>query len=41
VTAAIAGTRNAEHARTNAAAGEIKLDEATIAELDGILEGGG
>jgi aryl-alcohol dehydrogenase-like predicted oxidoreductase len=41
VTAAIAGTRNAGHARTNAAAGDIELDEATIAELDGILEGGG
>jgi aryl-alcohol dehydrogenase-like predicted oxidoreductase len=40
VTAAIAGTRNAQHARTNAAAGDIELDEATLAELDRILEGG-
>jgi aryl-alcohol dehydrogenase-like predicted oxidoreductase len=39
VTAAIAGTRNAEHARSNAAAGDIELDTATIAEIDGILEG--
>jgi aryl-alcohol dehydrogenase-like predicted oxidoreductase len=38
-TAAIAGTRNAQHARTNAEAGDIGLDEATLAELDGILEG--
>jgi aryl-alcohol dehydrogenase-like predicted oxidoreductase len=40
VTAAIAGTRNAQHARANAEAGDIELDEGTRAELDGILEGG-
>jgi aryl-alcohol dehydrogenase-like predicted oxidoreductase len=39
VTAAIAGTRNARHARTNAAAGDIELDGKTLAELDRILEG--
>jgi aryl-alcohol dehydrogenase-like predicted oxidoreductase len=39
VTAAIAGTRNAQHARTNAAAGDIELDGPTLAELDRILEG--
>ena len=37
VTAAIAGSRNPVHVRTNAAAGDIELDEATIAELDEIL----
>jgi aryl-alcohol dehydrogenase-like predicted oxidoreductase len=37
VTAAIAGSRNPEHARTNAAAGDIELDAATLAELDAIL----
>jgi aryl-alcohol dehydrogenase-like predicted oxidoreductase len=37
VTAAIAGSRNPAHVRTNAAAGDIELDEATIAELDEIL----
>jgi aryl-alcohol dehydrogenase-like predicted oxidoreductase len=37
VTAAIAGSRNAEHVRTNAAAGDLELDEATLGELDAIL----
>lgn len=37
VTAAIAGSRNPAHVRTNAAAGDIELDEATLAELDAIL----
>jgi aryl-alcohol dehydrogenase-like predicted oxidoreductase len=37
VTAAIAGSRNAAHVRTNAAAGDIVLDETTRAELDAIL----
>jgi len=37
VTAAIAGSRNPAHIRTNAAAGDIELAEATIAELDAIL----
>jgi aryl-alcohol dehydrogenase-like predicted oxidoreductase len=40
VTAAIAGTRNAHHARTNAEAGDIELDQETLAELDRIIEGG-
>ena len=37
VTAAIAGSRNPEHVRANAAAGDIELDDATIAELDSLL----
>jgi aryl-alcohol dehydrogenase-like predicted oxidoreductase len=37
VTAAIAGSRNPEHVRANAAAGDIELDEATLAELDATL----
>jgi aryl-alcohol dehydrogenase-like predicted oxidoreductase len=37
VTAAIAGSRNPAHIRTNADAGDIELDEATLAELDAIL----
>jgi aryl-alcohol dehydrogenase-like predicted oxidoreductase len=37
VTAAIAGSRNPAHVRTNAAAGNIELDETTLAELDAIL----
>jgi aryl-alcohol dehydrogenase-like predicted oxidoreductase len=41
VTAAIAGTRNPDHARANAGAGDIELDPATRAELDRILEGEG
>ena len=40
VTAAIAGTRNADHARANAAAGDVQLDAATVSELDGILGAG-
>jgi aryl-alcohol dehydrogenase-like predicted oxidoreductase len=37
VTAAIAGSRNPSHVRANAAAGEIELDGATLAELDALL----
>jgi aryl-alcohol dehydrogenase-like predicted oxidoreductase len=37
VTAAIAGSRNPAHVSTNAAAGDIVLDEPTLAELDAIL----
>jgi aryl-alcohol dehydrogenase-like predicted oxidoreductase len=37
VTAAIAGSRNPAHVRTNAAAGDIELDDSTLAELDAIL----
>jgi aryl-alcohol dehydrogenase-like predicted oxidoreductase len=38
VTSAIAGSRNPGHVRTNAAAGDLELDPATLAELDGILD---
>jgi aryl-alcohol dehydrogenase-like predicted oxidoreductase len=34
VTSAIAGSRNPEHVRQNAAAGEVELDEATLAEIE-------
>ena len=37
VTSAIAGSRNPEHVRANAAAGEIQLDEGTLAELEQVL----
>jgi aryl-alcohol dehydrogenase-like predicted oxidoreductase len=37
VTAAIAGSRNPAHVGANAAAGDIELDAATVAELDGLL----
>jgi aryl-alcohol dehydrogenase-like predicted oxidoreductase len=37
VTAAIAGSRNPEHVRSNAAAGDLELDQATLAELDALL----
>jgi len=37
VTSAIAGSRNPDHARANAAAGDIELDGATLAELEGLL----
>lgn len=37
VTGAIAGSRDPDHVRANAAAGDVVLDEATLAELDGIL----
>ena len=37
VTAAIAGSRNPDHVRSNAAAGDIVLDEATRSELDTIV----
>ena len=37
VTAAIAGSRNSEHVRTNAAAGDIELDDTTLEELDSLL----
>ena len=41
VTAAIAGSRNPDHVRSNAAAGDLELDEATLTELDALLVGGG
>jgi len=37
VTAAIAGSRNPDHVRSNAAAGDVELDDATLSELDEIL----
>jgi methylglyoxal reductase len=37
VTAAIAGSRNPEHTRSNAAAGDLRLDEATAQEIEGIF----
>jgi aryl-alcohol dehydrogenase-like predicted oxidoreductase len=37
VTSAIAGSRNAEHVRMNATAGDIVLDEAALAELEALL----
>jgi len=37
VTAAIAGSRNPDHVRSNAAAGDVKLDDATLSELDAIV----
>jgi aryl-alcohol dehydrogenase-like predicted oxidoreductase len=37
VTSAIAGSRSPEHVRDNAAAGDVTLDAATLAELDALL----
>jgi aryl-alcohol dehydrogenase-like predicted oxidoreductase len=37
VTAAIAGSRNADHVRANAVAGDVELDGTTLAELDQLL----
>lgn len=37
VTSAIAGSRNPDHVRSNAAAGDLVLDEATVSELDSLL----
>jgi aryl-alcohol dehydrogenase-like predicted oxidoreductase len=37
VTAAIAGSRNPDHVRSNAAAGDVELDDATVTELDEIV----
>jgi aryl-alcohol dehydrogenase-like predicted oxidoreductase len=41
VTSAIAGSRDAEHTRSNAAAGALELDGATLAELDAMIDPGG
>jgi len=38
VTAAIAGSRNAAHVRSNAAAGDVTLDAPTLQEIDSIFE---
>lgn len=37
VTSAIAGSRNATNTRANAAAGDIRLDDAALAEIDALL----
>ena len=37
VTGAIAGSRNPDHVRANAEAGDVKLDDATLAEVDSLL----
>jgi aryl-alcohol dehydrogenase-like predicted oxidoreductase len=37
VTAAIAGSRDPEHARSNAGAGDVELDEKTLEELNGAV----
>ena len=37
VTAAIAGSRNPDHVRANAAAGDLRLDAGTLAELEALL----
>jgi aryl-alcohol dehydrogenase-like predicted oxidoreductase len=37
VTSAIAGSRNADHTRDNVAAGDVELDAATLAEIEGLL----
>ncbi len=40
VTSAIAGSRNPDHVRANAAAGDVELDAATLTELEALLDGG-
>jgi aryl-alcohol dehydrogenase-like predicted oxidoreductase len=37
VTAAIAGSRNPSHVRSNAAAGDLELDDTTLEELNSLL----
>lgn len=37
VTSAIAGSRNADHVRENAAAGDVELDRATLEELEALI----
>jgi len=37
LTAAIAGSRNPAHARSNAATGDAQLDEAAREEIEGIF----
>ena len=38
VTAAIAGSRNPEHVRENASAGDVELDATTLAEIEELLQ---
>lgn len=40
VTAAIAGSRNPDHVRSNAEAGGVALDDETLRELDAVVSGG-
>jgi aryl-alcohol dehydrogenase-like predicted oxidoreductase len=37
VTGAIAGSRNPKHVRSNASAGDLRLDQAVLGEIDGIF----
>jgi aryl-alcohol dehydrogenase-like predicted oxidoreductase len=37
VTSAIAGSRNASHARDNAAAGDVRLSDETLASIESLL----
>lgn len=39
VTSAIAGSRDPDHARDNAGAGDVELDAQTLAEIEGVLTG--
>jgi aryl-alcohol dehydrogenase-like predicted oxidoreductase len=39
VTSAIAGSRNPEHVRANAAAGDLTIDAGTLSEIDALLDG--
>ena len=39
VTSAIAGSRDPGHTGDNAAAGDVELDEPTLAEIEGVLTG--
>jgi aryl-alcohol dehydrogenase-like predicted oxidoreductase len=39
VTSAIAGSRNPDHARDNAAAGDIELDQETLSAIEAVLAG--
>ena len=38
MTSAIAGSRNADHVRANAAAGDLVLDAPTLAEIGALLD---
>jgi aryl-alcohol dehydrogenase-like predicted oxidoreductase len=37
VTAAIAGSRSGDHVKENAAAGDLDLDDPTLAEIEALL----
>jgi aryl-alcohol dehydrogenase-like predicted oxidoreductase len=37
VTGAIAGSRNARHVIANASAGDLRLDDATVTEIEAIF----